>query len=194
MDSPYGEFELGTPAPYHFTFIACATNYSLASNRDGQPCARVVGMQKEAVFKFGAPPTAGQPPIPVYTVSNRSLYVKVASEMSVNIQAPQVTIKAPKVELDEYGRIKSVEVGGLDVKSMGGASASVATSAEVMTAEELKTTYGIHCVGYWVAASATQSAPKAVPAVAAAQAVPVAAATPPRPRAPGPPPAGVPKS
>ena len=31
MDSPYGEFEIGTPAPFHFCFIACATNFSLAN-------------------------------------------------------------------------------------------------------------------------------------------------------------------
>ena len=105
------------------------------------------------IFKFGAPPTAGSKPYPEYVSSNRSLYITMAGDasMSASIQGPEFTITGPKIELDEYGRIKSVQGGSVDIKSMGSASASSSISVEAkvaMTAEEIKKHHGVHCAGF----------------------------------------------
>jgi hypothetical protein len=154
IDSPYGEFELCTPKPFCFTFVGCATQFSLAAQRgNGKVLKCVKGMEPSAVFKFGAPPTAGTKPYPEYVTSNRSMYITMdaSAAMNVNIQGPEFTIKGPKVELDEHGRIKSFEGGSVDVKSMGSASASSSTSVAVaaaITSEEIKKRYGVHCAGF----------------------------------------------
>lgn len=106
------------------------------------------------MFKFGAPPTAGQPPYPEYAASNRSLYVAMSSSMamSAEIKGPEFTITGPKIELDENGRIVGVEGGSVDVKSMGSASVSASASVAAvaaMSAEEIQKHHGVHCAGWF---------------------------------------------
>jgi len=154
QDSSYGEFELTTPEPFKFCFVGCATRFSVASQRSGEVHRNVVGMEPAAVFKFGAPPTAGQPPYPEYAASNRSLYVAMSSSMamSAEIKGPEFTITGPKIELDENGRIVGVEGGSVDVKSMGSASVSASASVAAvaaMSAEEIQKHHGVHCAGWF---------------------------------------------
>jgi hypothetical protein len=109
-----GEFELTTPAAYHLCFVGCATHFSLAAQSDGQTlprCDAVVGLSSNAtryepldtkgpaIFKFGAPPTAGTPPYPEYTISDRSLYVKMEASTSISaeMKGPEMTIHAPEI-------------------------------------------------------------------------------------------------
>ena len=109
-----GEFELTTPAAYHFCFVGCATHFSLAAQSDGQTlprCDAVAGLSSNAsryepldtegpaIFKFGAPPTAGTPPYPEYTISDRSLYVKMEASTSISaeMKGPEMTIHAPEI-------------------------------------------------------------------------------------------------
>lgn len=103
-----GEFELTTPAAYHFCFVGCATHFSLAAQSDGQTlprCDAVVGISSKrdtkgpAIFKFGAPPTAGTQPYPEYTISDRSLYVKMEASTSISaeMKGPEMTIHAPEI-------------------------------------------------------------------------------------------------
>jgi hypothetical protein len=152
VDSPYGEFELCTPKPFHFTFVGCATHFSLAAHADGRAAGGVEGMPLSAVFKFGAPPTAGKKPYPEYLVADRSLYIAMAgaAAMDVAIKGPEFDITGPEVEFDEQGRIKSVKGGSVSVKSMGSASASaeMSVAAVAMTAEEIKKHHGVHCAGF----------------------------------------------
>jgi hypothetical protein len=168
VDSPYGEFELCTPQPFHFCFVGCATHFSLAAQQNGAVQARCPSdMPAASVFKFGAPPTAGKEPYPEYVVANRAMYIAmtISSEMSMSasMKGPEVKLTGPTIEFNENGTIKSATMGKIEVKSAGSievdASMAASASTVALTADEICKHHGVHCAG-WMPHAGDGTVPK----------------------------------